>query len=118
MSERKRGTVKDKAEKQQHIDDNGVAVSPLAAWPGRIVFPVPPTGRDYLSFSQAARKKEGESLNDFMALVPHWRGATAIARLELEGVDSTAFEDAPLEVIRWVVNTAEEYIRRFFLHEL
>ena len=104
--------------KKRYINGDGIAESPLEKYPGKVTFPVPPSGRTYLEFKAAVKRREDEDENDFLKLQPHWRGAVAIATVEVEDVDSLAFEDAPLDVIRWVCDCTDEYLRRFFLQEL
>lgn len=96
------------------LDDNLEAVSPLPEYPGKVVFPRP-TGKVYRLFKDAAKRRPSEDEGDFLSLLPHWRGAAAIATFEIEGMDSTNFDDVELPVIRWVVRVTDEYIRRFFL---
>jgi hypothetical protein len=103
--------------KAQLIGDDLVAVSPLPAWPGRIVFPEP-YGRVYTAFNSAVKRRPDEDENDFSAYKPHWRGVVAIAEIQIDGVTSLEFDDVHLDVIRWAVYATDEYIRRFFRQPL
>lgn len=110
-------TEPEDAGKKALVDEQGIALSPLPDYPGEIRFPVPFTGHLYRTVTQTLQKGEGDWDSDFFSLLPYWRVVTAIATVEVEGVDADApFDVQPAQVLRWARDAAIEYTDRFLTY--
>lgn len=98
------------------VDDDGVAESPIPAYPGRLRFK-PFNARLYRVVTQTLAKQEEDWPEDNLKLLPYWRVACAIADIELEGVDTGApFDEQPVEILPWLKDATQEYVDRFLTY--
>lgn len=114
-------------EKKPLVDENGVAVSPFADYPGEIRFPRVFNGELYRTITSALGNQKGDWKGDFFALLPYWRVVQSVADVDLvsknehDGLDTidgeTEFDAVPGQVLRWARDAASEYVDRFLTYE-
>lgn len=108
------------ADEQPLIDEDGVAVSPLAQYPGEIRFPPAPTGREFKAVYRAI-KPTADDLTVARArlVLPYWRAVQAVAEVEIACPDGntvtaeTDADDVPAKVLDWAARCLEEYDANF-----